>query len=687
MKRIFSMLLAVVIFILPLGVSADSTTSQNVEKALITVKSKIKVPEELTEFSNHVSERNENTYYYFDWNDKEYSQSMSVSCDSEGRITSYNHYKDVDSDKKISDFSKSEIIRFASEFILKTLPETVRGEGDVLVFDEASYDAGSFMRYSMRFERRKETVRVKDNYADVTVCEADGKLFIRSMNVSYDYETEFELNGETVENYISKYKEAFPVELIYRNEYDFDKAIGRNKSVPVLVYRIKDDKIGYIDAVTGEVREEDEKQNHLLKSESAMAMDSAAGGVNRNDLLTPQEIEELEKVEKLFGVNYIAEKVKKLPHVVFSDDLSLSGSDLSKNNEDKYIYRLSYNAENKDDYRYANITARADNGKILSLSFSTKYYDEEIELSESQVNDASEKIAEFLTDVAKEEISQCKETADNIYKYSVGKNYMRIVNGIDYIDNGISVAFDVKNNAITSYRLNFNEGEFENPENAIGEEAAYERILEYAPIMPLYIVSDGVYKRVFTLDCRNIHLDAVSGKAKDGYISENKNYSYSDLDGHWAEEAAKKLAEIQIGFEGEKFNPSSKVTQIEFLRFMASGIAGKYYAGYTEDELYEYLINLKILTEEEKSPDAPVKREDAFVYIIRFAGLEKVASLSDIYKVNYADGNLLSKEKTGYAALLSGLGIICGNGGSLRPLDSVSRGEAAVMLYRYLLNM
>ena len=45
---------------------------------------------------------------------------------------------------------------------------------------------------------------------------------------------------------------------------------------------------------------------------------------------------------------------------------------------------------------------------------------------------------------------------------------------------------------------------------------------------------------------------------------------------------------------------------------------------------------------------------------------------------------LYKKEKTGYAAILTGMNIICGNGGNLRPKDNITRAEAAVMLYNYM---
>ena len=102
--------------------------------------------------------------------------------------------------------------------------------------------------------------------------------------------------------------------------------------------------------------------------------------------------------------------------------------------------------------------------------------------------------------------------------------------------------------------------------------------------------------------------------------------------------------------------------------------------------LYENFIYDGILAEEEKNPDGQVLREDAFVYMVRLDGLDKVAKLSNIFKVEYADGNLLSEGKIGYPAILTGMNIICGNGGYLKPKTPITRAEAAVMVYNYMIN-
>ena len=40
-----------------------------------------------------------------------------------------------------------------------------------------------------------------------------------------------------------------------------------------------------------------------------------------------------------------------------------------------------------------------------------------------------------------------------------------------------------------------------------------------------------------------------------------------------------------------------------------------------------------------------------------------------------------------FSGILSGMGVVCGNGGYLRPADNLTRAEALALLYKYLLTV
>jgi len=199
-------------------------------------------------------------------------------------------------------------------------------------------------------------------------------------------------------------------------------------------------------------------------------------------------------------------------------------------------------------------------------------------------------------------------------------------------------------------------------------------------------VQDGVYKKCFTVKKQGTELDAFTGKE---YISPYINqsvleYKYSDIEAHWANEKINKLAEVQIGFEGEKFNPDEPISQYDLLRLFAAGIRYRSYLDFSEDELYRILEDEDVITSTERNSGSTVKREDAFVYMIKLDGLDRIAKLDSIFKVKYADGHLVSDGKIGYPAILTGMNIICGDGGNVRPKDEITRAEAAVMVFNYM---
>ena len=95
MKKILSVLLVSMMILSSVNVFA-LTDNSLMEEVLIKVKSRISIPEELTEFN--ASERskpskNDNgtqiKYFRFEWSDLNYDKYLNVQADSDGNITEY----------------------------------------------------------------------------------------------------------------------------------------------------------------------------------------------------------------------------------------------------------------------------------------------------------------------------------------------------------------------------------------------------------------------------------------------------------------------------------------------------------------------------------------------------------------------------------------------------------------------
>ena len=678
MKKLVCALVALSLFMPCITVFSDTAVSEDMEKVLIEVKKKIDVPDELTDFSSGMNTHNGNEKIYeFYWN-SDSGKSLSAGSDDKGRIKYYYHYTQDRIDAKISPYTKNDIIAKAEEFVKKIAPEAYSPEIGTLVFDESSYRISSNLHFSLNFVRKMNGITVKDNFVDVSgYITADGPI-VDSFNSSIDYDTEFVPTADVLlTDYEEIYRKTFPSELVYYDHYNYQKLNNGDEIQPSLIYRLADFNSGYISAVDGEVVIEDAPEYGLFKNESA-AMGTASDGALREEL-SESEIKELGTIDGLISVADAEKILKKLPYVKFNSSLKLQTSRLNKNSDGEYFYRLYYSNDDTN----INTTINAHNGKILSLSNSAGWNYDEKELNDSAKQSADKKTYEFLNAVAPEEMQTVGEAETEYNGSLVTKNYARLVNGIKYVNNGIRVAINAKKNVITNYTLSFTDKEFAPPENIITAEDAYIAINKAVPIERIYIKSDGKYVLCYGMSNSMVCIDAFTGDVLDN--DENTGFNYTDMSGHWAEEAVLKLSEVNIGFKGETFNPDSKITQEDLLRLFAAGIKYNHYLEMNSDELYRQLFNLKILSEDEKAPDSTLKREDAFVYMIRLSELEKVAKLSDIYKIEYADGHLIDSSKIGYSAILSGLGVICGDGGYLRPDEEITRAEAATMLYKFML--
>lgn len=680
MKKCLCFLIILAMLMPSIFVSADTAASKRVEDVLVMVKEKIQIPDELTEFSSYTSSRNDKEIFTFLWQDKDGKAHIEITADDKGRITDYYAFDStLKTDKKITVLSKKDIVDFAENFLRKTVPEAFVDANDCLAFDEDSWNVSN-LNYNLTYKRIRSGIDVKDNYASIRIAVYDDVAYVRNMNLNIKFDAEFDDAFDEKLEYIEKYKESFPIELIYKSDYRAVKDGEEDKAV--LVYRYKNNDAGYILATDGEAAKEDAFDEIFASGGNSLNMGATEDSTARKEMLTEAEIEELAEIEDLISKEEVEKILKKLPYVGLDNSLKLTSFDVRKNN-DRYELSLAYENEKKDSYLSATVDGRSK--EILNLYQRLPVDSEkDIELSETQKNQAKTKIESFLK-TSSPKTAEFREEHFDSYGSAVNYSLDRYVNGIRYIDNSISIRFDARNNKILNYRLNFdNDKSFPKPDGIVEAKKAHNNILELSSLEKIYVHSDGKYRLCFGVKNESAEIDAFTGEEYKLYKAP-ESFKYSDIKGHWAEDEINKLAEVQIGFEGEKFAPDEAIKQSDLLKIFAAGTRHKSYLDFDTEELYRILIDEEVILESEKNPESQVKREDAFVFMIRLQGLEKVAKLSEIFKVSYADQDLLTKEKTGYAAILTGMNIICGNGGKLRPKDNITRAETAVMLYNYMI--
>lgn len=714
MKKILSTLTALSILgtaapvmAAPMAVSASASASSGLtdqeamKTALAAVKSRIDIPAECTEFESSVQNYKNVTEYSFHWYSKDDSEWLNVSCDAAGRISSFDHYRTSDrpSDPRLPDFTRAQAADMALAFLAKAAPETLSDENDRLVLQEKR-DYYSSSTYHFRLNRARNGIDVANDYANISIDMIDGNPAVVSADINYTYDAQFEEASQELADPAAAYRAVYPEELVYSkdNEPILYKSINTDKAEndTKLIYRIKDNSPGYISAYTGEkvtATYEYPRYANASAEDAAMATNKASGGFTR------QELAELDNIAGLYSTEDAEKFLRSIPQIALDKDMTISDSSVFCTDKDKKEYNLRLNFTNEtaesstsvSPYRSMNVTFDAKRSRLTNLySYGAYKGDPEDKVwTQEDLAKANTGIDSFLDTVARDTLNEYKditEASENeeISQY-LSRSYRRVVNNIPYINDTIYVSYDMDTDQINRYSLYYsNDAAFDDPSTAISSDNAYARLLEEAPLKKQYVNSDGTYHLVYSMTGSPM-INAFTGEdsAPDSVYEPAPTF-YTDLDGHWCYEPVRALYDYGIALSGSEFRPDEPITQADLLRLFCCGTTNRYSITYPNDTVYVICQNNDILTEEERSDDAAVTRELAFIYMVRFAGAERIAKLPDIFKVTYADGDKLTDCNIGYAAILSGMGVICGSGGMIRPQENITRAEAAQMLYNYM---
>ncbi len=681
-RKIIALFVALLLAINTFVVYGTEAEPYDLESIIISVKQKAQIDDTLSEFEIHTLSEDGNKLYNLSWNDKYECEYVYIQCDSKGRVSYYNHYDMQNITEKTQEITYADAVEFADSFIHKLAPELFEDEKDCLV-REVQEDRELSDSVDIVYNRMHNGIMVEDNTATVGVEKFDDKFCINYASINYDYDTAFEDGTVSIENYQEAYKNAFPVELAYR-----DINIGYRDAENIktaLLYRNKENEFGYILASDGKIAEKDTdselyaNRNDKLEASEDISDSSGGGG----SMLSDKELAEIKNIEGLIDEEKALEGVKRIPGIEIDGEYKITYSDIRKE-KDGYYMSLNLENENEDKAFYASIYLDAKTGELIRYSNSYNI-DNKKDVSAIDINNANIKINEFLDYVISAKRKDYIEDYEKTDGALVTKKYSRAVNGIKYIDDSIYLDYDTEDNKIVSYRYDFEENAvFDNPETGISADDAYEAMLKINPIELRYVKTDGVYKQCYTLDDKYIQIDAFTGEKFDITHKALSMFEYNDIEGHWAEGAIKGLAEKGIGLNDECFSPDDEISQEELLKLFAAGIWYVECLNYDTKQLYSRALRSGIIEKGEISADNSVKRGDAFKYIIRMSGLEEVANLQGIFKVEYADRDEVSDELLGYAAILSGMKVISGDGGYLRPNDNITRAEAATVLYNYM---
>ncbi len=676
MKKLALFLAALLLFS-AMPTLADS--GEDMTAAIAFVKARVDIPGECTEFHGQNSVRNGETNWEFSWETAEGTEpQMRISVYLRSGTLIENVYTYVYEEteyrpgKTLPVITAEQAQEAAVAFCAKTNPE-LRWE-----YSEGAEAVLSGDRYRVCVPRTVGGIPVYNNEANIWVCSQTGRVESYALTHSEKALFSGADGAMTAEDAQNAYIKNGYMRLEYRI---FD-------GQACLVYTPGQTE-SLIDAVTGEgfnpYADTDFSASNA-KLEATMASDEAASGAAAT--LTPQERKAVEEAAGLISYEAATEKLKAVPYFRIPADAVMEAGNTYKTEDGRYVLRISLSGSAKEEYTYTYGELDGETGEILYYYTSERKEDKTAADAEAAKAVYDAFAAEYLQSYA----DALAETKTEAAEQTTSIRTERVENGIPVYGNGVSVTVD-GDSKITSYRLDWKRDvAFPAAEGILSAEAVYGILFENASPRLSYYAGDGEAALIYALPDREYAFVAAGDGTKLNYngtpFVQTAKAAYTDIAGHYAEEAILALASIGAGIGDTAFMPDAIITQAEFVGLISNCVMDYYpISGGAVDEarLYSYAVNRGILPAEEEAPDTPLTRELAVAYLLRAMEYGRFAEIPGIFRCDFADADAIDPELYGYVAIAKGLGLINGDGtGHFAPKREMTRGEAAVVIYNYL---
>ncbi len=623
--------------------------SDNYEQIVSNVKNLLNINEydnfDCTEHSDKGR-----TFINISWSNKDNSDSVEVTCDTNGNIYNYWKFSDKEyGDDKSKVYTENECKETADAFLEKILGENY---GNIKYVDYYM----SYETYSYTYNIVSGNIPFSSDKINININKYTNSV----MNINIPYYL-FDIKTDDFSSAIGeeKAKEILKnkFDMVYITNYDYENE--KYNIIPAYA-----PEYYYMDAITGDKFDSDFFYYDYGTTEAAGSINAKAMD-NSSINLTEAEKNEINNFKTIIKPEDAVNKLNSLL------GLNINAGDINysyyKNKiEDKTYYDLNINY-NKD----FDLSASFDqDGRLISYN---KFMD--YEKNENTDKDILRQKAE---NIIKSNYPSLDFALRNENNERPTFNFDIYRNGIKSVDEGIRIEFN-GNSELMYADFNLNNYIDYPPVNAVltKDEAFDIGMKEYPPEMSYYAEMDnntGIYN---TYDIYNINatyaVNALTGdiiSIDDGRpLSKNNNKInfYKDINDQWYADIVTKLLYMGYRFEGDIFDGDKALTLNDFEYF---------YNGANEILRYDTNYNSK---EYSKDPDAPLTRYEFAEIFTDIMGYSKITDL-DIYKAPYEDTD------KGSVSIMKGLGLL-DNDSTFNGDDIITRAEMANIVYKYVISM
>lgn len=737
-KRVFTLALAMSLLMGCIAVPASAASGQSDEMAKVTleVKRQLGIGDEYDKFTGDSTDLGVMRYWQLSWS-KEDGSSLEVTADSSGKILSYDCYT-PDKDMPVSSwesgsFSPSfpavnakQVEAAAKAFLAKVVsaPEGVQVEPVRLRltgYRRAVSVSGSILMngvptplsFSMRLSLPGLAV-TSYNRRDIWGLVVTGAAPSATPAVSQSAAK-------------AKLDSALAMELRY---------VDGDDDAIALRYVPTTEGNWYVDAQTGALVDLAQLpgndiffgaavgENGMMKDEMAdSAPEAPMPSLSPTEQATVDQMAGVKSAEELDGM------LKKIAPLGL-DKMAQAGASYymnrkeelkntaGKQEEEQITCRLVYTRDlAKDEIGFISpdepdakpvlrkyVTVDARTGALLRVSTSSEYAKED-----GWKGDAAAVVKGFLSAQYPDYFASCVRKNEDKEQ----GDYVRQVNGIPYYSNYLRAEVCGVDGTIGSFSMDWDEdASFPAPEKVVDAKAAmsayagcFQAKLAYTPYPEKVDTSDPKWlaysQRLGDVKYRWVlsyvmdgdtpqGVDAFTGKVLEWPDGSAGALAYTDCGSSYAKAQIEALAEYGVGFgRGSQFRPTERVTQRDMLVLLLSAVGCTFDADEmdqeTEDRLYDTAYAQGLLTQSQRDPGKAVTRLGFLKTMLVSSAYGKAAQLQGIYKTSFRDAASIPAGDLGYAAIGQALGIVSGNGrGELRPNDTLTRQDAAVMLCQFM---
>ena len=698
--------------------AAFAAYDKELEKAINSAKAMFSIPKGYDNFTYNISKQNDKTVFNLNWTDsKNMLGNVSVTLDSAGKLIGYYSYKNLNGrdQKKLPSVSRSDARLAADNFIKKNNPAAwakikYQENNNPLNIADRSY----FFNYI----RLENGVLFPENSIGVSIDVMTGE--VQSYNCNW-YENSVFPETEGViplENAHQQFTDKLGLQLVFKLNFD------EKEQKPYLVYtNVYNNR--FIDAKTGEIVSGEGYYGYYGgMGQEKMAMDSRmpSYSVQKPESLTPEEQQAVENAANIMDQNKAEETARKILNIEPAFKLNYVSLYSDWRNKDEYIWNMDFGREEKvggitRNYGYS-VSVDAATGDIVSF-YKGLPYDEDavVKYTEDQSLKTAVNLIKSLKPDKFLEVERITWNVPDVRPMNGEKpresyfNFARKVNGAYFPDNGFNVSVDNVTGTVISYNFSWYKKPLPSTDKIISAGEADKLFFDKIGIQLQYISQDPSLKdsRIAPIpndrekwDIKLVYaikpekpanIDAFTGVLLDYSgkpLITGNNAQYTDIEGNYAENQIKVLAEFGISLPGQLLEPNKNVFQREFL-YLLYKAANPYNNlifpenSKDDDNMYNYLIEAGIVKEDEKAPQSILSRQDAVKFIIRALNYDKVAEINKgIYKLPFKDADKIKPGLYGYIAVAYGLNLINGSNGYCNPGGSLTRADAFVMVYNFL---